>query len=65
MTAKSMNIIHNGNEIFDYPFLYDSMPINHMVRESSYEAGDVFNIGVQYDWGGQIASRDFSVVVYS
>ena len=36
-----------------------------MVLEKDYEAGDKFTMGVNFEWGGQAASRDFSVVVYS
>ena len=45
--------------------LFDVIPINYRVPESSYQAGDKFVMGVTYEWGGQIASRDFTVIVYS
>jgi len=51
--------------LVSYKSIWDSIPINWHIPEDSYEAGDTFNVGVEYDWGGQIASRDFSVIVYS
>jgi len=51
--------------LVSYSKVFDSIPINWFVPEKNYTAGDKFNIGVTYNWGGQAASRDFSVVIYS
>jgi hypothetical protein len=66
MTKKKFAIYQNGKKLFDYGiYIFDSIQINYMLQENKYEAGDTFKIYVQYDWGGQMASRDFSVIIYS
>jgi hypothetical protein len=63
--SKSFNIFKNKEELYSFDALWDSIPINWYVPKNMYEAGDKFTMGVTYNWGGQAASRDFSVVVYS
>lgn len=52
MVAKAFNLFHNGKEVVSYEVIYDSIPINYMIPYSSYQAGDKFVLGTQYNWGG-------------
>lgn len=36
-----------------------------MVEEADYEAGDIFEITVNFDWGLGPEAQDYSVLVYS
>ena len=58
------SIIQNGNVLVDdIGFQIFSEPF--MVEEANYEAGDTFEITVNFDWGFGPEAQDYSVLVYS
>ena len=56
--------VYKNNVAQETHYYYEYQSYPYMVEESSYEAGDVFTINVDYTWYG-VTVEDYTVKVYS
>ena len=66
MPYKEHFDIYKNGARFKYHYnISEAMPWHLIIGESSYKAGDVFDIKLKYDWNGQMSGRDMTLTIYS